>query len=81
MLLDRRRFLAALTAGLALPSVSRADAPKRLVVVFAEGGWDVSFCMDPKFSSDKVDGPQVDEDPSNPDDREYLGKFAELVTA
>lgn len=81
MPLDRRRFLAALSAGFAVPSLARAEAPKRLVVVFAEGGWDVSFCMDPKFSSDLVDGPQVDEDPGDPDDRESLRTFAEIPIA
>ncbi|MEZ4238259.1 MAG: DUF1501 domain-containing protein [Myxococcota bacterium] len=73
---SRRRFLAAAAAGLALPSMSaRAASPRRLVVLFAEGGWDVSFCMDPKFSSDQVDGPDFDEDPGNPDDREALQTF------
>jgi hypothetical protein len=73
---SRRRFLAAAAAGLALPAATaRAAAPRRLVVLFAEGGWDVSFCFDPKFSSDQVDGPQVDEDGSNPDDREALRTF------
>ncbi|MEQ1501316.1 MAG: DUF1501 domain-containing protein [Myxococcota bacterium] len=79
MWLDRRRFLAAAAAGLALPSVgARASAPRRMVVVFAEGGWDVSFCFDPKFSSDQVDGPQVNEDPANPDDREAVQTFGSL---
>jgi hypothetical protein len=76
--LDRRQFLAAAAAGLALPSTGRAATPRRLVVVFAEGGWDVSFCFDPKFDSNDVDGPEVDEDPTVADDREAIRTFGEL---
>src|SRR5687767_6306446 len=45
----------------------------------AEGGWDLSFCLDPTFSSAEVDGPEVDEDPEDPDDREDLQTFGNLV--
>lgn len=75
---NRRQLLAAAAAGLALPGTGRAAAPRRLVVVFAEGGWDVSFCLDPKFDSNDVDGPDLDEDPNNPDDREAVRTFAEI---
>lgn len=78
MLLDRRRFLAAAASGLAVPIVGRAATAKRLVVVFAEGGWDVSFCLDPKPHSAEVEGPEVDEDPDDPEDREYVQTFGAL---
>lgn len=43
-----------------LPGIARATgAPKRLVVVRADGGWDVTFCMDPRLSSSGVDGPDA----------------------
>lgn len=79
MLFDRRRFLAAAAAGLAIPTLSRAATAKRLVVVFAEGGWDVSFCFDPKLHSAEVQGPEVDQNLSDPDDREALQTFGELT--
>jgi hypothetical protein len=79
---SRRCFLAAAAAGLALPGASaRAASPRRLVVLFAEGGWDVSFCMDPKFSSNMVDGPELDEDPEDPNDREALRTFSGIPIA
>lgn len=79
MLLDRRRFLLAAAAGLAMPRVGRAaTAPKRMAVVLADGGWDVSFVFDPKFDSDHVDGPWVDEDPANPEDREAVRTYGDL---
>ncbi len=52
MSLHRRSFLFGATAGLgalAVPRVSRAaDAPRFLLIVFAEGAWDVTHCLDPK---------------------------------
>lgn len=38
----------------AAPSATR----KRLVMVMAQGGWDTTFCLDPKTQSSKVDVPQ-----------------------
>lgn len=52
MTLGRRHFLAGSAAGLAalaVPRASRAADPARhLLVVFARGAWDVTYCLDPK---------------------------------
>ncbi|MEQ1566899.1 MAG: DUF1501 domain-containing protein [Myxococcota bacterium] len=69
----------ALAAGALLrPAPVRAAVPRRLVVVMATGGWDVSYCFDPKLGVDGVDGPDQDEDPENPDDREAIHTFGGL---
>jgi uncharacterized protein (DUF1501 family) len=55
----RRLFLGAGLAGLgalALPRRARAAGPHNLVVVFARGGWDPVWAIDPKSSSD-IDSP------------------------
>jgi len=63
MKFSRRSFLAssaAVSAGLTLPMLARAGGsgnPTRLIVVFASGGWDVTYCFDPKYGSSTVDGP------------------------
>lgn len=52
MSLSRRFFLcsaAAGAAGLAAPKTSRAEGdPRFLLIVFAQGGWDVCYALDPK---------------------------------
>jgi len=53
MTMQRRNFLAAAAAGLgllAVPRDSRADASQQrfLLIVFAQGGWDVTHALDPK---------------------------------
>ena len=82
----RRRTL--LTAGLALPwfspvpsllPVAAAAAErgaKRLVVVFANGGWDATMVFDPKLGSPDIEGPEIDEDPDDPDDVEAVQTFS-----
>jgi len=83
MKFSRRSFLAssaACTAGLTLPLWARAGGsaknPTRLIVVFASGGWDVSYCFDPKYGSNSVDGPDSGGDPD-----EQLRDFGELNLA
>jgi hypothetical protein len=53
MTFSRRSFSLAAAAGLgtlAVPKASRAaaDEPRFLLVVFARGAWDVTWCLDPK---------------------------------
>jgi hypothetical protein len=66
MRLTRRNFLCGAAAGLgalAVPKDSRADAdPRFLLIVFARGGWDVTFALDPKRAPgcDVPDGVVVD---------------------
>lgn len=69
---------ATLGAGLLLPRARAAgdDLPCHLVVVTALGGWDVSYVLDPKPGSELVDGPELDEDPDDPLDREKLVSYA-----
>lgn len=81
MILTRRGLLGsgALLAGaslLGLPGLTRAaGTAKRLVLVHARGGWDVTYTLDPKLGLANIDGPDLDEDPSNPDDREDIQTF------
>jgi hypothetical protein len=62
---DRRDFLkfaAALPLAGLLPGVAFANAPnaKRIILVRAFGGWDVTFCMDPRLTSCSIHGPDFD---------------------
>lgn len=71
--LDRRQLLWSTAALLGAPRVAfgkggAAQPEKHLIVVFAEGGWDVTYCFDPKLSCSAPDGgpctiqgPEVDE--------------------
>ena len=78
MQLTRRSLLASLGALAAAPRARAATGgPKYLVVVIADGGWDVTFAMDPKDRG-TVDGPWVDEVAANPNDREYVQTFGQI---
>jgi hypothetical protein len=70
----RRAFLGSAAAAAALsPRGARGadpSAPKHLIVMIADGGWDVTFSVDPKPRDGRVDGPWVDET-QHPDDVEY----------
>lgn len=83
---SRRDLLLSTAALLGAPRFAfgaRSGAPgaKHLIVVFAEGGWDVTYCLDPKLSCASPDGgpctiqgPELDES-SAPDDREAVETF------
>lgn len=76
MPLSRRQLLAASAAALLAPAPARAAAADpRLLVVFLRGGWDVSYSVDAKLGSALHDGPELDEDPAEPDDREAVQTF------
>jgi len=71
MLLTRRSLLAGAGAAALMPTLSRAaraSGARRLVVVLADGGWDSTFVFDPKLDVPDIDGPEVDEVASDPDD-------------
>ncbi|MEQ1565427.1 MAG: DUF1501 domain-containing protein [Myxococcota bacterium] len=75
-MLSRRGLLrsgaaAGLLGRVELARAASSSPPEFLVVVFANGGWDVTFAMDPKPADDRVDGPWVDAT-QNPDDVEEL---------
>lgn len=61
-----------------LTQAARAQGARRLVVVLADGGWDSTFVFDPKLDAPEIEGPEVDEDPLNPDDRNVVGSFGGL---
>ena len=66
---SRRSFVQqalALGAGSFLPvrwarAATSGKRPPYLVVVVAAGGWDTTYCLDPKYSNDFVHGPDADE--------------------
>jgi Protein of unknown function (DUF1501) len=88
--LDRRQLLwssaAALLGGPRLSLAQGTSTPaKHLIVVFAEGGWDVTYCFDPKLDCSgvggaacSIQGPELDEDAANPDDRESVKTFGNI---
>ena len=84
---SRRSLLvggAALAAAAALGRAPRARAaakPTKLITVFVGGGWDVTMSTAPRLDDPYVDGPRVDEDPTNPDDVEYLRTFGDIEVA
>lgn len=85
--MNRRQLLtssaAAATLGGLTPSVSAiaGNKAKNLVMVFVSGGWDVTMSVAPQLDNPNVDGPRVDEDPNNPDDREYVLEYGQIRVA
>lgn len=63
------------------------QAPKRLVMVLAQGGWDVTYALDPKVQSTKIDVPagaktmfgnlDVFTDTARPNVTSYFTKYAD----
>ena len=70
--LSRRAFLAGASASLIAGGAGAARrssaAPKNLIYLLIKGGWDVSFCLDPKYHLDTVDGPEVTGTGTDPDE-------------
>lgn len=58
-LLSRMGAVAAL-ASVPLPSIAVDARPKRLIYVFVSGGWDITYCMDPKGHVPAIEGPEWD---------------------
>jgi hypothetical protein len=76
MRLTRRSLLLSAASATFVPrslAASDSRAPRFLVVVFATGGWDVTFALDPKprVEGGPIDGPWVDES-GEPGDVEEL---------
>ena len=65
------------TAPLALGARGRS---KHLVVVFAKGGWDTTYLLDPKRHVADVEGPEVDMS-GEPGDVEYVQRYGDLAIA
>ncbi|MBX2799349.1 MAG: DUF1501 domain-containing protein [Myxococcales bacterium] len=69
---------AALLAASQLRNARASNAPRNLVVVFAEGGWDTTYSLDPKLDVTEIVGPMVDANRNNPADVDELQRFGEL---
>ena len=81
---NRRQILAAGGLGCLLPYgvlASRKASGRRIITVMAGGGWDVSYCLDPKIGLSTIDGPEWDENPGNPADREAVQTFGDIPIA
>lgn len=78
MSLTRRSLLASagagvVTAGFGAPLLGSGTArgaggSQKLIVILANGGWDPTYCFDPKIGVSGVEGPEVDANPNDPDD-------------
>ena len=65
----------------AAPMARAASRPTKLVVVFVEGGWDVTMSFAPRLDHDFIEGPRVDERPEVADDVEVLGSYGDIRVA
>ncbi|MBA2321580.1 MAG: DUF1501 domain-containing protein [Deltaproteobacteria bacterium] len=59
---------AAIAARPARAASGGPQVPKNLIWIFANGGWDVTYCMDPKLGNPNIEGPEWDEAPNTPED-------------
>ncbi|HHO49525.1 MAG TPA: DUF1501 domain-containing protein [Deltaproteobacteria bacterium] len=80
----RRQLLLGSTAaaltGPLLASRAASDRPmKNLIVVVADGGWDLTFSFDPKPDLEGIEGPYVDLDPEDPQDVEEIRRWGEIT--
>jgi hypothetical protein len=80
---SRRDLLTSLAAGLLAGANGRAlgqstSPGRKLIVVWANGGWDVTYTFDPKLGVDGIEGPEFFDDPSNPADRNEITAFGDL---
>jgi len=66
---------------LGLPARAAVSSETKLVVVLASGGWDVTFGLDPKLSSNFVEGPEVYMDLNHPNDVESIQTYAGIPIA
>jgi len=77
----RSLLMSGVAAALGLPALAAAAGNKKLVVVLASGGWDVTFGLDPKLSSNYVEGPEVFMDPEHPSDVESIQTYSGIPIA
>lgn len=76
-----RRALLASAAALASRPARAASLRPRLVLVVVDGGWDTTFCLDPKLGVDGVEGPDVHVLPSDPVGTESVALYSGLDIA
>ncbi len=81
MRLTRRHLLQAAPGAALWPLGARALGPQKrpehLIVVIADGGWDVTFAFDPKVGVEGVEGPEVDLDATVPSDAEEVRAYGD----
>jgi len=81
MKINRRDLLwgtgATALLGASGPSSAASSKPEHLLFVIVDGGWDVTFCHDPKFHVDAIEGPEVDANPENPFDVDEVVTYGE----
>ncbi|HHO53044.1 MAG TPA: DUF1501 domain-containing protein [Deltaproteobacteria bacterium] len=77
--LTRRSLLGAGTAALLAPGLGAIPRASRrnLILVFAEGGWDTCYSLDPKLDVPQIVSPGIDATP-HPDDVDQIEWFGEL---
>ncbi|MFT4624858.1 MAG: hypothetical protein ACI8PZ_003521 [Myxococcota bacterium] len=75
MRFTRRELISGLAALTVLPARAATADGKRLVVVFARGGWDPTYVLDPKWGIDGIEGPELDSAEADSLDREVLATF------
>ncbi|MEQ1503858.1 MAG: DUF1501 domain-containing protein [Myxococcota bacterium] len=76
---SRRDVLAGGLAGLLVPAIGRGASSSRrnLVLVFAQGGWDVTYVFDPKLGVAGVQGPEA-HGSADPEDVNAVQTFSGL---
>jgi hypothetical protein len=50
---------------------------RRLIVFWADGGWDVTYAFDPKLGVPGIEGPEFFADPNNPDDVDVVQSYGD----
>lgn len=60
------------------PPIRSSAAPRYLVTVIAQGGWDPTYSFDPKLGLPGIQGPELDADPDDPEDVEAVRTWGEL---
>jgi hypothetical protein len=59
----------------------RSLGAKKLIVIYADGGWDTTYTFDPKQSSNEVEGPERHENCGNPMDCESVRTISGIPIA
>jgi hypothetical protein len=76
-----RRALLSSVAALTAARARGATLRPRLVLVIVDGGWDTTFCLDPKIGIDGIEGPDAHVLPSDPVGTESVETYAGIDIA
>ncbi|MBA2322179.1 MAG: DUF1501 domain-containing protein [Deltaproteobacteria bacterium] len=73
----------ALATGLPAPVRASVSGSRKLIVVWVNGGWDTTYCMDPKLGLPLVDGPEdeilPEGTPAAPDEVRVFGEDLRIL--